>query len=624
MAAAGNPGLLQQPQFHQGYVSSQYGYVTYVPSIPAGPTGGAMMAMSEGYYAEPYNSAILRYMIAPGGGAIMGVDSATARNAPSQTQVFPAGVTSNMMQESPHSAVAMRSSNNIQGDNGISQRNQLVAHTHQTERRVSNSESRMARLSSSSDSSVATNQSSSSGSPHPYVAHPAYAPRIIYARSSHDFSTQNAPLQIPHQIPGLQVPPQHGHGTAVPPPMVSQTPPNVPEDLTTLPDNREHEGGSTAHPNQQPLLPTPAINPDSCHEDPASSKIVSPQPTHTDDNNTDGANVRRRRRRVSGGGSDRLSSEPADAASNEAESNAAKESPTSCSTVMNDVTAGEVFQGASTSDGSNPSVLEADFDTALEEAKKKIMSTSFDSSIRSEPLELRVADSKRQRRRSRDPSQSYGSLSAEASSVDQPTAWTLPGHINPAKFVCDPPNARYFVIKSYSEEDVYRAIKDELWTSTETGNAKLDKAFQELRGQGPLFLLFSVNASGHFCGVAEMKSPFNESATSNAWKHDRWKGEFKVRWHLVKDVPNRLLKHFRNPWNDNKAVPQSRDTQELPPDLGSAVLSVLHEYRAEYSIIDAFAQYEQPTSRSTVSDAAAQRQAQRPSKPRRRRPTQRR
>jgi hypothetical protein len=58
--------------------------------------------------------------------------------------------------------------------------------------------------------------------------------------------------------------------------------------------------------------------------------------------------------------------------------------------------------------------------------------------------------------------------------------------------------SRFFVIKSYTEEDVHKAIKYEIWSSTEAGNRILDEAYQEvqaLRSQlaSDVYLFFSVN-----------------------------------------------------------------------------------------------------------------------------------
>ena len=54
--------------------------------------------------------------------------------------------------------------------------------------------------------------------------------------------------------------------------------------------------------------------------------------------------------------------------------------------------------------------------------------------------------------------------------------------------------ARFFVIKSYTEDDVHKSLKYEIWSSTDPGNKRLDKAFKETSGRSPIYLFFSVNA----------------------------------------------------------------------------------------------------------------------------------
>lgn len=57
---------------------------------------------------------------------------------------------------------------------------------------------------------------------------------------------------------------------------------------------------------------------------------------------------------------------------------------------------------------------------------------------------------------------------------------------------------------------MHKSIKYEIWSSTDPGNKRLDKAFKETAGRGPIYLFFSVNASGHFCGMAEMLTPVSD------------------------------------------------------------------------------------------------------------------
>ncbi|TNN33745.1 YTH domain-containing family protein 1 [Liparis tanakae] len=137
---------------------------------------------------------------------------------------------------------------------------------------------------------------------------------------------------------------------------------------------------------------------------------------------------------------------------------------------------------------------------------------------------------------------------------------------NPKDFEWSPKSGRVFIIKSYSEDDIHRSIKYSIWCSTEHGNKRLDQAFRATGAAGPVYLLFSVNGSGHFCGVAEMRSPVDYGTSAGVWAQDKWKGKFDVDWLFVKDVPNSQLRHIRLENNDNKPVTNSRDTQEVPLD----------------------------------------------------------
>lgn len=74
---------------------------------------------------------------------------------------------------------------------------------------------------------------------------------------------------------------------------------------------------------------------------------------------------------------------------------------------------------------------------------------------------------------------------------------------------------------------------------------------------------FQVNTSGQFVGLAEMVGPVDFNKNVEYWQQDKWNGCFPVKWHIVKDVPNSLLKHITLDNNENKPVTNSRDTQEV-------------------------------------------------------------
>ncbi|VEL16548.1 unnamed protein product, partial [Protopolystoma xenopodis] len=177
----------------------------------------------------------------------------------------------------------------------------------------------------------------------------------------------------------------------------------------------------------------------------------------------------------------------------------------------------------------------------------------------------------------------------------------LSKQINPSSFDTQPARARFFVIKSFSEDDIHRSIKYAIWCSTELGNKKLDSAFVEIANQAPIYLFFSVNGSGHFCGMAEMTSRVDYTARAGVWAQDKWQGKFTVKWIFVKDVPNTSLRHIRIETNENKPVTHSRDTTEIPLDKGRQVMDIFAKYDHATSIFDDFLYYEQK-EREDVSE----------------------
>ncbi|KAK8956751.1 hypothetical protein KSP39_PZI000497 [Platanthera zijinensis] len=156
-------------------------------------------------------------------------------------------------------------------------------------------------------------------------------------------------------------------------------------------------------------------------------------------------------------------------------------------------------------------------------------------------------------------------------------------------------DAKFFVIKSYSEDDIHKSIKYNVWASTPNGNKKLDAAYKDSRGTAvecPVFLFFSVNTSGQFVGVAEMVGPVDFNKTVDYWQQDKWTGCFSVKWHIVKDVPNSILKHITVESNDNKPVTNSRDTQEVKLEQGLQMLKIFKEHISKTSILEDFDFYE--------------------------------
>ncbi|QCD77435.1 hypothetical protein DEO72_LG1g1059 [Vigna unguiculata] len=170
---------------------------------------------------------------------------------------------------------------------------------------------------------------------------------------------------------------------------------------------------------------------------------------------------------------------------------------------------------------------------------------------------------------------------------------------NKEDFSLDYENAKFFVIKSYSEDDVHKSIKYNVWSSTPHGNKKLENAYEDAQkiaaeksGVCPIFLFFSVNASGQFCGVAEMVGTVDFNKNMDFWQQDKWNGSFPVKWHFIKDVPNPNFRHIILENNENKPVTNSRDTQEIVYLKGLEMLKIFKNHTLKTSLLDDFIYYE--------------------------------
>ncbi|KAG8899294.1 hypothetical protein FRC00_001632 [Tulasnella sp. 408] len=175
-------------------------------------------------------------------------------------------------------------------------------------------------------------------------------------------------------------------------------------------------------------------------------------------------------------------------------------------------------------------------------------------------------------------------LNSACSVLDNPMA----AGYNPTTFDTRPVSARYFVMKCSRETYLPNSLKYETWSATDAGNQQLDTAFRQNADRGPIYLFFSVVASGHFCGVAEMLSSVY-SARIRTGSYDRWKNIFKVKWIFVRDVPNSALNHIRIRFTDSqtmKPVTYSRDAQELPPEAGQEMLRIFLSYQERTSLLD--------------------------------------
>ena len=157
-------------------------------------------------------------------------------------------------------------------------------------------------------------------------------------------------------------------------------------------------------------------------------------------------------------------------------------------------------------------------------------------------------------------------------------------------------NSKFFVIKSFSEEDVHKSIKYGVWSSSRNGNLTLSNAFLLTKEKNSnVYLFFSCNGSGRYVGVARMKTPCDENRTFEFWTQDgKWPGLFDVEWLFIKDVPFKEFKEIIITMKDGeiKPISNARDTQEIPYEQARIMIQKIIDYQNTNTILEHFEFYD--------------------------------
>nr|XP_046173076.1 3'-5' RNA helicase YTHDC2 isoform X1 [Oncorhynchus gorbuscha] len=129
---------------------------------------------------------------------------------------------------------------------------------------------------------------------------------------------------------------------------------------------------------------------------------------------------------------------------------------------------------------------------------------------------------------------------------------------------------RYFIMKSSNLRNIDISQQKGIWSTTPSNELKLNRAFLE---SSLVFLVFSVQGSGHFQGYARMTSVIGQERCQD-WGSTGLGGVFSVEWTRKESLPFQCTQQLLNPWNDNKKVQISRDGQELEPQAGGQLLQL--------------------------------------------------
>ncbi|PVH89900.1 YTH-domain-containing protein [Cadophora sp. DSE1049] len=135
---------------------------------------------------------------------------------------------------------------------------------------------------------------------------------------------------------------------------------------------------------------------------------------------------------------------------------------------------------------------------------------------------------------------------------------------------------RYFIVKSFNEENVLRCIQDSVWTTQIQNGSIFKEAFETCKN---VILVFSINKSRAFQGYARMES-LPGSVKSPEWQSAiNWEsaGAFRVRWLVICSTRFHRIGHLKNALNDNLAVLIGKDGQEIEENCGAGLIELIDE-----------------------------------------------
>ncbi|KAK7115641.1 3'-5' RNA helicase YTHDC2-like [Littorina saxatilis] len=133
---------------------------------------------------------------------------------------------------------------------------------------------------------------------------------------------------------------------------------------------------------------------------------------------------------------------------------------------------------------------------------------------------------------------------------------------------------RYFVMKCNNQKNLEISQSKGIWATSAANERKINGAFQDGK---TVYLIFSVQGSGHFQGYARMTSQIGREK-SPEFSAPGLSGIFSSEWVKRANVPFMATHHLHNQWNENRKVQVSRDGQELEPSVGDALLRLWDRY----------------------------------------------
>ncbi|KAK3901875.1 YT521-B-like domain-containing protein [Staphylotrichum tortipilum] len=139
-------------------------------------------------------------------------------------------------------------------------------------------------------------------------------------------------------------------------------------------------------------------------------------------------------------------------------------------------------------------------------------------------------------------------------------------------------DSRFFILKSFNEENVRRCMEDGIWTTQVQNGKILSDAYATCRN---VILFFSINKSRAFQGYARMSSPPSPTIPRPSFvKGIHWdtSDPFRVQWLSKTSVDFFRIGHLKNPLNEGAPVLVGKDGQEIEAECGAELLREMERF----------------------------------------------
>ncbi|KAL9607876.1 MAG: hypothetical protein Q9167_007254 [Letrouitia subvulpina] len=141
---------------------------------------------------------------------------------------------------------------------------------------------------------------------------------------------------------------------------------------------------------------------------------------------------------------------------------------------------------------------------------------------------------------------------------------------------------RYFVIKSFTAQNVVAAQRDCIWATQPKNLEVFTEAFNGCRH---VILIFSVNNSRAFQGYSKMLSLPSADIPAPEWQSRLlWQSThpFRIEWITIAETRFHRVAHLKNALNEGQMVLVGKDGQEIEAECGRSLCELIDEEALEH------------------------------------------